>query len=159
MPSRNVGARTEPYAWLWRAGSHLQAARLLVDGATTLPPAVAANHSSSPRWPLLPIAGGAEDAKLARWMERAASHQTRALAWLRKARDPSAGPLPASQRRDLMLRALEHILAARRLLLQAKESSADPELLAALEAYLGRLETIARSTERQLQELDTAAQG
>ncbi len=104
-------------------------------------------------------AGGSEDTRLARWMEQAASHQTRALAWLRRARDPAAGALPVSQRRDLMLRALEHILAARRLLLRAHEASTDAELLSALKAHLSRLETTANSTEQRLRELDAAAQG
>jgi hypothetical protein len=105
------------------------------------------------------MTGSAEDTKLARWMERAATHQTRALVALRRARDPAAGALPAAQRRDLMLRALEHILAARRLLRQAQESSVDHELQAALQAHLSRLESTAQSTERLLAELDQAAQG
>jgi hypothetical protein len=100
----------------------------------------------------------AEDARLARWMERAASHQTRALVWLRRARDPAAGPLTASQRRDFLLRALEHILTARRLLRQSKEVNADRNMIDTLDAHLNRLESVAQNTERLLEELDTAAE-
>jgi hypothetical protein len=104
-------------------------------------------------------ASSSDENKLARWMERAASHQTRALAWLRKAHDPAAGALTVSQRRDLLLRALEHILAARRLLLRAREASIHSELRSTLETHLSRLETTAKNTERLLRELDTAAEG
>ena len=154
MGSADGCALAEQRDLLLRVGDHLQAARLLVDGVMALAPPTAVGG-------IVPYPHAAADHQTtnARWMERAATHQTRALVWLRKARDPSAGPLPASQRRDLMLRALEHILAARRLLLQAQEVSSDPDLLATLEMHLGRLETTARSTERLLQELDTAAQG
>ena len=100
-----------------------------------------------------------EDARLARWMERAASQQTRALVWLRRARDPAAGPLPASRRREFLLRALEHILTARRLLWQSKEVTTDPKVTAALDAHLARLDGAAQNTERLLGELDTAAEG
>jgi hypothetical protein len=100
-----------------------------------------------------------EDARLARWMERAASHQTRALVWLRRVRDPAAGPLPASQRRDLLLRALEHILTARRLLRQSKEVNTDPGITATLDAHLARLDSAAQNTERLLNELNSAAEG
>jgi hypothetical protein len=104
-------------------------------------------------------ASSSDENKLAQWMERAAAHQTRALAWLRKARDPAAGALTVSQRRDLLLRALEHILAARRLLLRAQAASTHSEILSTLETHLSRLEITAKSTERLLRELDTAAQG
>jgi hypothetical protein len=90
----------------------------------------------------------AEDARLARCMERAASHQTRALIWL-----------PASRRREFLLRALEHILTARRLLWQSKEGTVDPKVTAALDAHLARLDGAAENTERLLGELDTAAEG
>ena len=100
-----------------------------------------------------------DDARLAKWMERAASHQTRALAWLRRARDPAAGPLTASQRRDFLLRALEHILTARRLLRQSKEVNSDPTVIETLDTHLNRLASVAENTERLLKELDTAAEG
>ena len=104
------------------------------------------------------MSDSAEDVRLARWMERAASHQTRALVWLRRARDPAAGPLTASQRRDFLLRALEHILTARRLLRQSKEVNSDPAVLETLDTHLTRLDGVAHSTERLLEELDTAAE-
>jgi hypothetical protein len=100
-----------------------------------------------------------EDARLARWMERAASHQTRALVWLRRARDPAAGPVTASQRRDFLMRALEHILTARRLLRQSKEGTTDTTVIATLDTHLARLDGAAQSTERLLEELDGAAEG
>ncbi len=108
--------------------------------------------------PLRPIAGGAEETRIARWMEQAGSHQTRALMWLRRARDPSAGPLPASQRREYLMRALEHILSARRLLERARNDSQDAELLGILDEHLARLATTAASTERLLHEIDAAQQ-
>jgi hypothetical protein len=91
-------------------------------------------------------------------MERAASQQTRALVWLRRARDPAAGPLTASQRRDFLLRALEHILTARRLLRQSKEVNSDPTVSDTLDAHLTRLDSVAQNTERLLEELDIAAE-
>jgi hypothetical protein len=100
--------------------------------------------------------GGADDARIARWMEQAGAHQTRAVAWLRRARDPAAGPLPLGQRRELLMRALEHILTARRLLLRAHKETQDAELLALLNSHLERLSSTAASTERLLHELDAA---
>jgi hypothetical protein len=113
------------------------------------------------RPPYPPIAGGSGDAddQIAAWMERAASHQTRALAWLRQARDPAAGPLPSARRRDLLLRSLEHLVSARRLLLRAREATDNDELCAILESHLARLATTADQTERLLHELDAAAEG
>jgi hypothetical protein len=103
-----------------------------------------------------PIGGGSDDAPIANWMERAAAHQTRALAWLRQARDPSAGPLPAPQRRELLLRALENLMHARRLLDQARDAAGDGEMGAMLDAHLERLAATAVATERLLYELDAA---
>ena len=91
-------------------------------------------------------------------MEQAGSHQTRALMWLRRARDPAAGPQAPAQRREFLLRALEHILSARRLLERAQAQTQDAELLRILEEHLERLATTADSTERLLVEID-AAQG
>jgi len=111
------------------------------------------NARSAPSGPATP-----SDAQLARLMERAASHQTRALAWVRQARDPSAGPLRTSQRRDLLIRALEHLLAARRLLERVQETSASLELLTVLNSHLARLESTVANVERLLQDLDAAAE-
>ena len=101
---------------------------------------------------------GAEDARIARWMEQAGAHQTRAVGWLRRARDPMSGPLPPAQRRELLMRALEHILSARRLLLRVQKDTRHPELLALLDTYLARLASTAENTERLLHEL-AAAEG
>ncbi|HEY7062632.1 MAG TPA: hypothetical protein VII06_14220 [Chloroflexota bacterium] len=95
---------------------------------------------------------------MARWMEQAGSHQTRALMWLRRTRDPAAGPQPPAQRREFLLRALEHLVSARRLLERARDETQDPNLLTILEEHLTRLESTAGSTERLLHEID-AAQG
>jgi hypothetical protein len=92
-------------------------------------------------------------------MERAATYQTRALAWLRRARDPAMGALPAPQRRDLMLRALEHLLNARRLLEQARAAAGDGEMSGMLDAHLERLAATAAATERLLRQLDAACDG
>ena len=105
---------------------------------------------------LRPIAGGAEETRVARWMEQAGSHQTRALVWLRRARDPAAGPLPAAQRREFLLRALEHLVGARRLLERARGQTQDADLLSILDEHLARLATTAASTERLLHEIDAA---
>jgi hypothetical protein len=91
-------------------------------------------------------------------MERAASHQPRALASLRRARDPSAGVQNVARRRDLMLRALGHILAAQRLLSRAQEIATDAEFRAVLDAHLERLRSTALSTERLLEELNAAVE-
>ncbi len=101
-------------------------------------------------------AGDTEETRVARWMEQAGAHQTRAHASLRRARDPSAGPLAPPQRRQFLVRALEHILSARRLLERARGETHDPELLSILEEHLARLATTAASIERRLHELDAA---
>jgi hypothetical protein len=89
---------------------------------------------------------------LARCVEQAASHQTRALAWLREARDPGS-PLSPARRRALLLLALEHLLLARHLLQRARKLSCEATLLAQLGEHLARLADIVASTERRLQEL------
>src|SRR5829696_9304855 len=93
------------------------------------------------------------DRHLARCVEQAAAHQTRALAWLREGRDP-ASPLSPARRRALLLLSLEHLLLARHLLQRARKLAHEPDLLADLGAHLARLETIVASTERRLDELD-----
>jgi hypothetical protein len=103
-------------------------------------------------------AASREEARVARWMEQAGTHQARAVAWLRQARDPTSGPQTLAQRRELLLRALEHILAARRLLERARQATTDPTLLTLLDRHLARVAAIAESAERLLQEL-TATEG
>jgi hypothetical protein len=90
---------------------------------------------------------------LARCVEQAAAHQTRALAWLREARDP-ATPLSPVRRRALLLLALEHLLLAQHLLRRARKLAHEPALLTDLGQHLARLETIVANTERRLAELD-----
>jgi hypothetical protein len=95
---------------------------------------------------------------LARCVEQAAAHQTRALAWLREARDP-ATPLSPARRRALLLLALEHLLLARHLLGRARKLADEASLLADLGEHLARLDTIVANTERRLDSLDLAASG
>jgi hypothetical protein len=108
-----------------------------------------------------PVAGGSGQPadRIARWMERAAAHQTRALIWLRQARDPSAGPLPSTRRRALLVRTLEHLLAARRLLLRAQEATDSADLHRLLDNHLARLAQTISQAEQLLQDLDMAAEG
>ncbi|HLH21707.1 MAG TPA: hypothetical protein VK066_04245 [Chloroflexota bacterium] len=76
--------------------------------------------------------------------------------WLRRTRDPAAGPQPTAQRREFLMRALEHLVSARRLLERARDATQDPNLLAILEEHLARLATTAASTERLLHQIDAA---
>ena len=100
--------------------------------------------------------GLASDKQLAHWMEQAASHQTRALAWLRQARDP-AERLSPTRRRGLVVLALERLLMARHLLQRARAGPANPELQALLDSHLARLERVMESTEHLLCELEASA--
>ena len=100
-----------------------------------------------------------QDANLARLIEQAARHQTRALSWLRQARDPTLGGLTPLRRRALLLRTLEHILAARRLLTRAQDGAESAEVLELLARHRQRLAATAESTERLLDEIDGAVGG
>src|SRR5207248_1151129 len=104
------------------------------------------------------LPGAVNERHLARCVEQAAAHQTRALAWLRETRDP-ASPLSPARRRALLLLALEHLLLARHLLQRARKVAREPGLLADLGEHLARLETIVASTERRLDTLDLQASG
>jgi hypothetical protein len=95
---------------------------------------------------------------LARCVEQAASHQTRALAWMREARDP-ASPLSPTRRRALFTMALEHLLLARHLLERAHQALRDAALSAQLTTHLERLATIVDGAERRLHEVDLLAAG
>jgi hypothetical protein len=99
-----------------------------------------------------PPASPLNERHLARCVEQAAAHQTRALAWLREARDP-ASPLTPARRRALLLLALEHLLLARHLLQRGRKLACEAALLSELGEHLARLETIIASTERRLSEL------
>jgi hypothetical protein len=125
----------------------------------TQPDAPAPDRAGEPSGEHGPISRNPAEERLARWMERAAAHQTRALIWLRQARDPTAGPLSSTRRRALLVRALEHLLAARRLLLRAHEATDRTELRQLLDSHLARLAQTTTQTERLLQELDAAAGG
>jgi hypothetical protein len=105
-----------------------------------------------PPAPPIPV----QERHLARCVEQAASHQTRALAWLREARDP-ASPLSPARRRALFMLSLEHLLLARHLLQRARKASSDPTLSAQLHEHLARLATIVESAERRLQEVERLA--
>ena len=97
-----------------------------------------------------------QERHLARCVEQAASHQTRALAWLREARDPASALSPL-RRRALLMLSLEHLLIARHLLERARKASRETALTAQLNEHLARLATIVDSAERRLQEVELLA--
>jgi hypothetical protein len=82
------------------------------------------------------------DAPTSQSIERAASHQQRAAQWLRRARDPTIGAVRPSQRRSMVLHALEHLAAARRLLEQAQQQADTAELRDLLAQHLQQLATV-----------------
>jgi hypothetical protein len=100
--------------------------------------------------------GPVQERHLARCVEQAASHQTRALAWLREARDP-ASPLSSLRRRALFTLAVEHLLLARHLLERARKATRDPALTTQLNSHLDRLATIVASAEERLHQADRLA--
>jgi hypothetical protein len=104
------------------------------------------------------LSGPVAERHLARCVEQAAAHQTRALAWLREARDP-ASPLSPARRRALLLLALEHLLLARHLLQRARKLTREAALLADLAEHLARLDSIVANAERRLDALDLEASG
>jgi hypothetical protein len=85
------------------------------------------------------------DAELARLIERAASHQRRAAAWLRRARDPSFGAVRLSQRHSMAMRAVEHLAAARERLERARALVDTPGLGTPFDQYLQQLGATAES--------------
>jgi hypothetical protein len=105
-----------------------------------------------------PIAGGGDDAQVARLIEHAAANQVRALGWVRRARDPSAPMVPPLQRREMLLRAIEHIATSRRLLHRAQTLAADGTLDEVLARHLAQLEDASASVERLVHDLDEAQQ-
>jgi hypothetical protein len=78
-------------------------------------------------------------------LERAGWHQTRALACLREARDPRAGPLSAPERQALLEETREQLQHARRGLQRAQRASQSPTTSGALEGYLQKLATVDQS--------------
>jgi hypothetical protein len=80
------------------------------------------------------------DAPISLFIERAASHQQRAAQWLRRARDPTIGAVRPSQRRSMVLRALEHMTDARRQLEQAQQRAHTTELRDLLVQHLQQLD-------------------
>jgi hypothetical protein len=98
----------------------------------------------------------AAERRLARWIEQAAFQQTRALAWLRQTRDP-ARPLDQTQRRDLLLISVKHLLTARGLLRRAQQAALEPELRAILDTHQERLTTTLANAERLLREVEEQA--
>jgi len=123
---------------------------------------VAGNVRCSPparaRINVLPIAGASDDAQVARLIERAAANQVRALSWVRRARDPSAHMALTLQRREMLLRAIEHIATSRRLLHRAQTLSSDGTLDEVLSRHLAQLEDASASVERLVHDLDEAQQ-
>jgi hypothetical protein len=105
---------------------------------------------------LPPVAGASDDDQLTRLIERAASHQMRALSWVRQARDPAAQPVSPQRRRDMLLRAVEHIATSQRLLRRAQELPHDAELDEALGRHRAQLEGAGASVEQFIHDLDAA---
>ncbi len=102
------------------------------------------------------VAGASEDDQLTRLIERAATHQMRALSWVRQARDPSAQPISSQRRRDMLLRAVEHIATSQRLLRRAQELPHDGELDDVLGRHRAQLEAAGASIEQFIHDLDAA---
>jgi len=99
--------------------------------------------------------GAREHARVARLLERAGTHQRRAVRWIQRARDPSR-VLPAARQRAEMLLALEELLLAERTLRAAHEGAArarDAALVTLVAQHRGRLEGVIDATERRLQGL------
>jgi hypothetical protein len=94
-----------------------------------------------------------------RLVERAASHQQRAAQWLRRARDPTIGAVRPSQRRTMVLRALEHMTAAQGQLEQAQQRADTAELRDLLAQRLQQLATVIDQAADQACELHEQALG
>jgi hypothetical protein len=98
--------------------------------------------------------GAADDAELAVLIERAAAHQQRALNWLRRARNATMGAVIASQRRSMLLRGLEHIMAAEQCLRRAQRESDSADLSDVLARHLSMLDDTAKRAEQMVRDLD-----
>jgi hypothetical protein len=103
------------------------------------------------------ILGAANDAELAALIERAALHQQRAQNWLRRARNATMGAVIASQRRSMLLRGLEHIMAAEQCLRRAQRESDSAEMEDALGRHLLMLDETAKRAEQMVHDLDSAS--
>src|SRR5262249_4787966 len=150
-PARRYLPSTRRHAQLLRASGRLLAAPTWF--------ARAAGLASAPRdedladLPPL-ILGAADEAELATLIERAASHQQRALSWLRRARNATMGAVIASQRRSMLLRGMEHIMAAEQCLRRAQREADSAELSAVLARHLAMLDQTARRAEQMVHDLD-----
>jgi len=103
------------------------------------------------------IVGAADEAELATLIERAASHQQQALSWLQRARNAKMGAVIAAQRRSMLLRGLEHIMAAEQCLRRARRESDSAELEDALARHLTMLDDTAKRAEQMVHDLDSAS--
>src|SRR5581483_2195667 len=92
------------------------------------------------------------ETQLVSYMERAAVHQLRALAYLRDVRNPY-DTLDALQARARLMCALEHAMRARSLLQQARDGVERPDLTDELDRHLARLDGVESAVARWLQEL------
>jgi len=97
------------------------------------------------------------DTNISLLIERAASHQQRAAQWLRRACDPTIGAVRSSQRRSMVLRALEHMTDARRQLEHAQQRADTAELRGRLEQQLQHLATVIDQAADQACELHERA--
>jgi len=150
-PSRRYLPSTRRQAQLLRAtGRVLAAQTCFARAAATVSAPPDDNLAELP--PL--ILGAADEAELASLIERAASHQQRALSWLRRARNATMGAVIASQRRSMLLRGLEHIMAAEQCLRRARREASSAELEAVLARHLATLDQTARRAEQMVHDLD-----
>ncbi len=146
-------------AALLSSRAHLLAAEgLLLWELSPRPTRPARPHARTIRGLPPVIAGASDDEQLTRLIERAAAHQMRALSWVRQARDPAAQPVSAQRRRDMLLRAVEHIATSQRLLKRAQDLPHDGELDDVLGRHRAQLEAAAASVERFIHDLDAAQQ-
>jgi hypothetical protein len=98
-------------------------------------------------WPPL-VMGAEDDDSLAVLVQRAVSHQRRAMVWMRRMKAAHKGALSAVQRRNALLRAMEHIATAHQFLERARTISTKPELDARVDQHRGQLADIAQQIDR-----------
>jgi hypothetical protein len=156
-PNTRLLASTRHAGILPSSQAHLLAAEALLLHATRRKAPVALPGVAGPVRGLPPVmAGASEDDQLTRLIERAAAHQMRALSWVRQARDPAAQLVSPQRRRDMLLRAVEHIATSQRLLRRAQALPHDGALDEALGRHRAQLEGAGASVEQLIHDLDAA---
>jgi hypothetical protein len=94
------------------------------------------------------------EARLARWIERAAEHQCRALRCLQELRGPGRALLSAAQTRTRQDRALLSLLAARRAILRAQTMASGTEHGGTLQGHLAQLDALILIVEQECSETE-----